>query len=94
MKNQPGGNPPGFFVKEPGKIDSNSPKTVKRMKIDTASPGIKNWVGKQMICINYNCQQHNQTSHFPVLPEKYPCNSKWKYQVQGIMNNRLPIYRK
>ena len=43
---------PGVFIKKKQNINNNCPRGVKGMKINTASPWVKDWVCNKMINVN------------------------------------------
>jgi len=61
------------------------------VETDTATIGIKNWIGQQMVQIYKHCCNHNQTCLPPILlPEKL-CEYKWYQQVKRVMDE-VPEY--
>jgi len=62
---------------------------MQRVKIDAAPVRLKNGICSQMVQIDQHGGKENQIHFFPVFPEKYNGNDKWKNQVQKIMQKRL-----
>ena len=65
------------FQKEEDQICPNSIIGVEWVELNTASNGIKNWNGKQMVQIHQHGQDKHQISFLPFSLEKDEGDKEW-----------------
>jgi hypothetical protein len=58
------------------------------MESDAAAQGIKDWIGKKMIQINYYRRHHNQGKPHPFIRESKPSQHNRYYEMEYQINDQ------